>query len=186
MTLLKSWMNSYVANGGNPRPAFDSKFNPTIDAARSQARMLLAVLLIRELPIKSFYARCFIVYFYCYYFIGRSLRKGWFQERPIISVLQDYPKKMLMNRPDLWIWSHMRKLPKMPITSDPEKEWKMQQTPAYHQYHRCTYRYRLRRPRYLPWDGTRSQPTMPYVIDIGSGVINGTWKRQPNTTPKFK
>ncbi len=56
----------------------------------------------------------------------------------------------------------------------------------FHQYHKQVYRYRFRRPRYVPWDGTQSQPVMPFVNDHGTGVSNGTWKRNTNTSPELK
>lgn len=59
----------------------------------------------------------------------------------------------------------------------------MRQTPVFHQYHRCVYRYRFRKPRYIQWDGTQSQPVMPYLNDTGTEVINGTFKRNPNSVP---
>jgi hypothetical protein len=52
--------------------------------------------------------------------------------------------------------------------------------------HKNVYRYRFRRPRYVQWDGSMNQPTMPYMNDTGTDVINGTFKRNCNSTPQLK
>ena len=44
----------------------------------------------------------------------------------------------------------------------------------------------MRKPRYIPWDGSQNQPVMPYMVDIGTDVINGTFKRNVNTVPQLK
>jgi hypothetical protein len=31
-----------------------------------------------------------------------------------------------------------------------------------------------------------NQPVMPYMVDIGTDVINGTFKRNVNTVPQLK
>lgn len=93
--------------------------------------------------------------------------------------------KPLLNYPDLLWWTNARALPTTYIRENVHMNWRTWQTPLFHQVHRCVYRYRTRRPRYLPWDGTMSQPAMPYVHDTGSKVINGTWKFHTNTSPRL-
>jgi hypothetical protein len=44
----------------------------------------------------------------------------------------------------------------------------------------------MRKPRYVTWDGSMNQPTMPYLHDTGTDVNNGTFKRNVNTTPQLK
>jgi hypothetical protein len=55
LELLNSWLNKN--DNIVPRPAYKSDFNATTDLARTQLRVLLGLLFIRELPIKSFSAR---------------------------------------------------------------------------------------------------------------------------------
>ena len=44
----------------------------------------------------------------------------------------------------------------------------------------------MRKPRYVQWDGTMSQPVMPFMNDNGTDVTNGTFKRQCNSSPQLK
>jgi hypothetical protein len=126
------------------------------------------------------------MYLYATYFLGRGLSKGLRTIRPNTYYLQPYAIKALLNHPDFFDFALTRKLPKIPFTGDAHKEWRMRQTPVYHQYHRTTYRYRMRKPRYVPWDGTQHQPIMPFLVDDGTDVINGTWRRNSSTNPQLK
>ena len=126
------------------------------------------------------------MYFFGVYFLGRGLSKGLRESQPGVYYLQPYAQKALANRPDLHNFALTRKLAKVPFTGDAHKEWRMRQTPVYHQYHRTTYRYRQRQPRYIPWDGTMHQPVMPFLVDDGTDVINGTLRRNANTSPNLK
>ena len=118
--------------------------------------------------------------------MGRGLSKGMRETKPGVYYLKDYAIKALLNRPDLFNFALGKRMPKMPITVDCHKEWRMRQAPVYHQYHRTTYRYKNRQPRYIPWDGTMHQPIMPFLVDDGTGVINGTLRRNANTSPNLK
>ena len=53
-------------------------------------------------------------------------------------------------------------------------------------YHKTTWRYIMRKPRYVQWDGTQNQPVMPFMNDAGTDVTNGTFKRQCNSVPQLK
>ena len=169
-----------------PRPAYKSDYNYLKFETRAQVRYMLAYLFIRELPIKSFYARSFIMYFYVSWFMARMMGKGFRQAKPITVYSKDHHERPLLNYPDLFWWNKTRTLPSIPVKQDINVSWRMRQTPVFHQYHRCVYRYRYRKPRYIPWDGTQSQPVMPFHIDQGTGVINGTWKKNPNCAPQLK
>jgi hypothetical protein len=168
------------------RPVYKSDFNWTNYASRAQLRCALGLFVIRELPIKSFYIRCWLGYAWIIYFVCRGLGRGLKTSKPIIMYNHALHAKSLMNYPDLFFWNLTKVLPKNPPLPDAHREWRTRQTPVYHQYHRTTYRYRQRKPRYVPWDGSQNQPVMPYMIDIGSDVINGTFKRNCNTTPQLK
>ena len=168
------------------RPVYRSDFNWTNYTSRAQLRCLLGLLFIRELPIKNFYVRCWLSYAWIIYFVTRGLGRGLRHSRPIVMYNHAIHAKSLVNYPDLFYWNLTKVLPKNPPVPDAHREWKTRQTPVFHQYHRTTYRYRHRKPRYVPWDGSQSQPVMPYMVDIGSEVINGTFKRNVNTTPQLK
>lgn len=181
-------LHGWFANRDNiaVRPSYKSDFSTNTDLARTQLRVLLGLLLIRELPIKSFSTRCIIMYIYGTYFIGRGLARGLRSYRPGVYYGTDYSNRALLNHPDFYDFAVTRILPKLPLGKDAHKQWRLRQQPVYHQYHRCTYRYRWRKPRYVPWDGTMNQPVMPFFIDDSTGVINGTFRRNANTDPEFK
>jgi hypothetical protein len=161
------------------RPAYKSDFNWTNYTTRAQLRCALGLMIIRELPVKNFYVRCWLAYAYIIFFVFKGLGRGLKYARPIHA-------KALINYPDLFYWNLTRVLPKNPPLPDAHREWRTRQTPVFHQYHKNAYRYRMRKPRYVPWDGSMNQPVMPYMIDIGTDVINGTFKRNCNSTPQLK
>jgi hypothetical protein len=146
----------------------------------------LTLLVIRELPIKNFYVRCWIAYFYGIYFVVRGNARGLIQQRPLVLYSHQMHLKALVNMPDLFFWTTCKVLPKPNPMPDAHREWRTRQTPVFHQYHKTTYRYRMRKPRYIQWDGSMNQPIMPYMVDIGTDVINGTFKRNCNSTPQLK
>ena len=168
------------------RPATRSDWNYTSYGNRAALRLILGIAVIRELPIKSFYARCWITYVYMIFFIGKGIGRGLRQEKPIVFYGNTFSSRQLLNYPDLFWWSLGRELPKIPPVPDVHLEWRGNQTPVYHLYHKTCYRYRLRRPRYVPWDGSQSQPIIPFFNDEGTGVINGTFRINSNTSPGLK
>jgi hypothetical protein len=187
LDILSSWFPRSKANEMIMRPCQKSDWNMTNYASRAQVRCVLAIAAIRELPIKSFYARCWITYAYMLFFLSRGTGRGLRFERPIVMYNHQFESRALLNYPDMF-WSNLtRILPKTPMpTPDAHREWRVRQTPVYHQYHKTCYRYRLRKPRYVPWDGSQSQPVMPFLHDLGSDVINGTFKRQCASTPQCR
>ena len=87
-------------------------------------RALLGLLVIRELPIKNFYVRCWLVYGYCVYFVIRGLGRGLTHNRPIIMYNHAFNAKALVNYPDLFFWTITRVLPKNPPVPDAHREWR--------------------------------------------------------------
>ena len=168
------------------RPAYQSDFNWTNYTSRAQARVVLGLAVIRELPIKSFTVRCWIAYFYVCLFIIRGVGRGLKSNRPIVLYNHALHMKTLGNYPDLFYWNICRVLPKCPPVPDAHREWKTRQNPVFHQYHKNVYRYRHRLPRYVQWDGSMNQPVLPFLHDNGTDVNNGTFKRNVNTSPQLK
>jgi hypothetical protein len=167
------------------RPAHKSDVYDQANCDRSRIRNFLALMFIRELPIKNFYARGVLFYVYFQMVIHRGLGRGWYDRLPIIQTSTHNDKRIFANYPDLMIGAFARILPKNPPSANPHLDWRIRQQPTYHQYHRTCYRYRFRKPRYIPWDGTQNQPTMPYLYHEGSGVINGTFFKSTNTNPEL-
>ncbi len=84
------------------RPVYRSDFNWTNYATRAQVRCFLGLAVIRELPIKNFYARCALAYTWCIYFIIRGVGRGLKYNRPIIMYNHAIHAKTLANYPDLF------------------------------------------------------------------------------------
>jgi len=152
--LMASWFDKKKADEHLVRPHFTSNWNPIVEDTRAQARLVLAGLFIRELPIKNFYVRSTIMYFYFTWFFYRMLGKGFRNTRPVVFYNNDHASKTLLNYPELFWFNMVRVLPTVPLTPHVSKEWQLRQQPVFHQYHRNVYRYRFRKPRYVPWDGT--------------------------------
>ena len=185
LNIIATWAPLYQMKHLS-RPAYQSDFNYTNYTTRAQFRVLLGYLFIRELPVKNFYVRCWVMYLYATYFLLRGNGRGLTTRRPLVLYNHDFHQKVMLNFPDLYKWNLTRVLPRNPPTPDMDTEWRYRQTPVFHQVHKTVYRYRMRKPRYVPWDGTMSQPVMPFLHDQASGVINGTFRRNCNSTPQNK
>jgi hypothetical protein len=168
------------------RPVYKSDFDFTSYTSRAQCRVLLGLLAIRELPIKNFYARATLAYFWIMYYIIRGAGRGMRSNRPLVLYNHTWNSKALVNHPDLLRWALTRVLPKNPPVPDAGREWRTRQNPVFHQYHKNVYRYRYRKPRYVSWDGSMNQPVMPFMHDTGTDVNNGTFKRNVATTPQLR
>jgi len=168
------------------RPVYKSDFNFTSYTSRAQMRCVLGLLAIRELPIKNFYARCTLAYLWITYYLIRGAGRGLRHKRPLVLWNHTFNSKALANHPDLYQWTLTRILPKNPPVPDAGREWMTRQMPVFHQYHKNCYRYRYRNPRFVKWDGSQNQPTMPYLHDFGTEVNNGTFKRNVATTPQLR
>jgi hypothetical protein len=183
LSIVRSWFKHDKPLDVITRPVYRSDFNWTNYATRAQLRCVLGLMVIREMPIKNFYVRCWITYAWMVFVIIRGNARGLRHNRPIVMYNHGIHAKALVNYPDFFYWNLTKVIPKNPPVPNANREWRMRQTPVYHQYHKNAFRYRLRKPRYVPWDGTMNQPIMPYMVDTGTDVINGTFKRNCNSTP---
>lgn len=73
---MRSWFKKDRFQDVVTRPVYRSDFNWTNYATRAQLRCVLGLLVIRELPIKSFYVRCWLAYAWFIYFVVRGLGRG--------------------------------------------------------------------------------------------------------------
>lgn len=182
LAILRSWFPAGCTARMLTRPAYKSDFNFSDYSTRAQVRTLIACMVIRELPVKNFYSRCWLMYFYLLWFVHNGVGRGLFYSSPIVTYAHPFNIKPLLNYPDLFWWKFFKTAPTNPPMPDPHKSWSVRQKPVYHQYQRTTYRYRKRRPRYVQWDGSMNQPVMPFLHDHGTNVPNGTFKRNCMST----
>ena len=106
------------------RPVYKSDFNWTNYTTRAQLRCALGMLVIRELPIKNFYIRCWLAYAWGIYFVIRGLGRGLIYSRPIVMYNHAMHAKAQVNMPDLFYWVNCKVLPKNPPQTDPHREWR--------------------------------------------------------------
>ena len=160
------------------RPAGDSTAYPGIYNQRFMIQTIIGLLALRELPIKNFYYRSIVFWLGFHWGVERLWGRHIFGKRPLTLYNHEFYFKQLINFPDLFAWSIGRTVPTYYIRENPHIMWSANQKPVHVQYHKNVYRYRYRNPRYVPWDGTMSQPIMPYINEMGTGVINGYWKHR--------
>jgi hypothetical protein len=122
--ILASWFPKSKADEIIVRPVSKSDWNWTNYATKAQARCLLGLAVIRELPIKSFYARCFLAYGWLSMFVANGLGRGLRFQRPIIFYNQQFHARALLNYPDLFWWNLTRTLPRNPPVPDAHREWR--------------------------------------------------------------
>jgi hypothetical protein len=121
---LKSWFPRSKYNDILVRPVNKSDWNWTNYATRAQLRVGLGMLVIRELPIKNFYIRCWITYFYLMFFVSKGLGRGLRYQRPIVMYNNIHHSRVMANYPDLLWWNLGRVLPKNPPVPNPDREWR--------------------------------------------------------------
>ena len=141
---------------------------------------------LREMPIVNPWARATIMYFAAMWFIFGGVGRGLSKTRPQILETDNWLENRMKNFPELYRFMRSSAVPSLYPKHVPYLQWRLHQTPVFHEYHKTTYRYRLRRPRFVPWDGTMSQPVMPFLDDELTGVINGTWKINTNSDPRIR
>jgi hypothetical protein len=121
---MRSWFKKDRFQDVVTRPVYRSDFNWTNYATRAQLRCILGLLVIRELPIKNFYVRCWLAYAWFIYFVIRGLGRGLQFTRPIVMYNNAMQAKALVNYPDLFFWNITRILPKNPPIPDAHREWR--------------------------------------------------------------
>jgi hypothetical protein len=133
------------------------------ESNKNYAKILLSYLFLRELPIRNFYARAFV--------IGAFFQFMWFKQWKYFDFLNPpfyYPSERdhreFNNYPLLYEIvtkkiSHRHRSPTM-LESD---HWWAHQSPLFYMHHFKHYRYIFRNRREIPWDGTYNQPIFPYM-----------------------
>jgi len=149
----------------------------------------LLILMLRELPLKHFYARAFVIGFVYVFWWA----KHWHYNTKISRKATYYPNKMIKNDfenfPMLKQIVTERTTSKLinPAASEADVWWYYQQPVFYHHHHKH-YRYIFRDKRVIPWDGTFNMPIYPFLHMKGRTefVHNGLNEAcQPNSTGTF-
>ena len=123
IAVLNSWFNPHNLEDIATRPCNRSDFNFTNYHTRAQIRVGLGLLLIREMPIRNFYVRCWISYFYCMFFVVRGIGRGMQITRPIGFYNHEFHFKSFLNYPNLGLWNLGRRAPKPTPIPDVHREW---------------------------------------------------------------
>ncbi len=142
-------------------------------------------MVLRELPLKNFYARCFVVGVSLHYF---NYHWWWMTDRNPIYYSTERDTRMFENYPRLKeiVTKRIASRQPNPTTLESDYWWSAQQ-PVFYHHHIKHYRYIMRNRREVPWDGTYNQPIFPYhTLNVRTGFVHaGTLESvepKPNAT----
>lgn len=157
-----------------------SDWNFLTEHNKRYAQLGIGLLILRELPIRNFYARAFV--------IGAFLQLMWIKQwkyfdtkNPPVYYMNDRDRKEFLNYPMLWQTisrkiQHRHRSPTM-LESD---HWWQYQSPVFYMHHFKHYRYVFRHRREIPWDGTYNQPIFPFMgcndrtAFVSAGLLEAT------------
>ena len=150
-----------------------SDFNSVKENYISHFKIFVTVMILRELPLKNFYARCFVVGTCLHYF---NYHWWWLYGRKPVYYSTERDKRPFQNYPRLNEIVNKRISSRQPSPTRLESDhWWAFQQPVFYHHHIKHYRYIYRHRREVPWDGTYNQPIFPYhtVNDRTAFVHNG-------------
>ncbi len=137
-----------------------SDFNYMWEDSQKYIKAGLLYLFLRELPLKNFYARCFVV--------GASLwyaNYHWFRFHD-----KAYKYAAARDEKEMNNYPRLRELVTKRIDSKTNSptilesdHWYQFTTPTFYHHHFKHYRYLHRTRREVNWDGTYNMPTMPFM-----------------------
>ena len=149
-------------------------------------KIFLTVMVLRELPLKHFYARCFFVGVSLYYM---NYHWWWVFGRKPMYYMTDRDNREFQNFPRLAEIVQKRVASRISSPSMLESDyWWTSQSPVFYHHHIKHYRYMFRHRREVDWDGTYNQPIFPYhtlndrtqfvhagLLDSSEPKPNGAW-----------
>jgi hypothetical protein len=122
-------------------------------------KFFLSIFILRELPLKHFYARCFILgaglWYYNYHFLRNFKIQAYMNERDERE-LKNYP---LLNE---IVTKRISTKNSSPTIQESDYWWGFQY-PVFYHHHIKHYRYLWRTKREVQWDGTFNMPIFPYA-----------------------
>lgn len=143
-------------------------YDYTNQGYKSFGKVALLWLVLRELPLKHFFARSAVTFFFCWYLAHQNWKnfpgiRNLQEERPLFySNKQD--DDLFENYPLLEDLISGKRVTKILNPGVLEAElWNMNQFQPYYLHHFKHYRYIMRDRRVVPWDGTFNQPIYPYL-----------------------
>lgn len=146
----------------------------------------MSVLVLRELPLRHFYARCFFVGVSLYYM---NYHWWWMIGRKPLYYMTERDQREFENYPRLKEIVNKRIASRISSPAIQEADyWWTSQQPVFYHHHIKTYRYMFRHRREVAWDGTYNQPIFPYhtlndrtqfvhagLLDSSEPKPNGAW-----------
>jgi hypothetical protein len=175
--------NSQYKEYKNRRYHTFSDFNYHKEQYKIYAKVGLLLLVLRELPVKHFYARAFLVgttitylWFYHWQYLDAKRFPAYYMTERDQREFDNYPmlneivRKKIANKNN------------NPTMHEADYWWQFQKH-SFYMHHFKHYRYIFRHRREVPWDGTFNQPVFPFIVnrDRTAFVSNGT---NEQTEPK--
>ena len=156
-----------------------SSYDQSSQYFKAFAKVGVLWLVLRELPLKNLFARCFIGGVFGFYLVSHNWKINPFilPDTPAFYYRSKYDQQVLDNYPlvNRYVSSQLIAKKNNPGLLE-EELWYKQQFPSFYHHHFKNYRYTLRSRRVVQWDGTFNQPVLPYSSnnDRTGLVHNGT------------
>lgn len=160
--------SSYVQEILNRRYHSYSDYDQSAQSFKLIAKLGLFWFIIRELPLKNFYARSAVTFTFIWYLLGYNWKIPYisgldYHEKPLYYPSK-YDMQVLDNYPLIKNFLTYRRNPKINNPGLSEEEiWEKKQYKTFYHHHYKSFRYVLRTRRVIPWDGTFNQPVFPYL-----------------------
>lgn len=153
-----------------------SDFDQSRQEYATLGKFALYCLIIRELPLKNFYARSFVVGFTFFYLVIHNWKifPHLLTENPAFYYKSKYDEQILDNYPLIRQFLEQKRISNKNNPGLPEDEvWNKSQYKTFYHHHFKNYRYIFRTRRVVPWDGTFNQPVIPYLDNNDrSGLVH--------------
>lgn len=137
-----------------------SDYNNYFEEAKPLFKTLLFIALVRELPLRHFYARCFVVGASIYY----ANYQWWHYHSIPKKYMNDRDQRELDNLPMVKEITTKRITSKLFSPTVHECDyWLSHNSPVFYHHHIKHYRYLWRTKREVAWDGTYNMPILPFT-----------------------
>ena len=165
-----------------------SDYDQSYEHFKNGGKLVLLWAILRELPLRHFYARSAITGIFFFYlavhnwknlpYFGNDFQALYYPNKFDHQYLDNYP--MIKNI----LFYKVNAKENNPGLPEGEK-WHNNQFTPFYMHHFKSYRYILRTRRVVPWDGTMNQPVFPYLDNNDrSGLVhngnNEIIERGPN------